>query len=180
MDNQHINAPQETAQQVNEAARLFDEHGGFIRATLRHFVHDPQEQEEIYQELFVYFVRKPVPEETRRVRGWLYRVILDRVRDRQRRQSRYKKRLRDHALNCPPPSDGQENTLSDREQVAVVFDLIEKHLDKRQARAVLYKYRHHFEVEEIARRMNVHPNTVLHYVSAGLRKLRTLLNKDDQ
>lgn len=180
MDKQHINAPQETAQQVDEAARLFDEYGNFIRATLRHFVRDPQEQEELYQDLFVYFARKPVPKDTVRVRGWVYRVILDRVRDRKRRQSRYKNRLLDYASKCPPSSGDSNDPLSDEEQVAIVFARINEHLNDRQARAVLYKYRHNLEVEEIAQRLNLHPSTVMSYISVGIRKLRTLLNKDDQ
>lgn len=180
MDNEHTNAPQDTAQQVELAARLFEEHHVFIRATLQYFVRDSHEQEELYQDLFVYFVRKPIPDEVLKVKAWLYRVILDRVRDRKRRQGRYHKRLETYALKYPDRSGPLENPPPDHEQIRTVFELIKNHLSAQQARAVLYKYQQHLEVEEIARRMKVNPRTISRYLSIGLRKLRTLLNKDEK
>lgn len=180
MDSELTNAPQDTAQQVDWAARLFEEHQAFIRSTLQFFIKNTQEEEEIYQDLFVYFVRKPIPDEVLRVKAWLYRVILDRIRDRKRRQSRYHKRLQAYALERPDRSDIAEAVPPDREQIAEVFELIKHHLTERQARAVLYKYQQQLDVEEIARRMEVDPRTVSRYVSVGLKKLRLLLNKDEK
>lgn len=178
MDNDPINAPQDTAQQVAQAARLFDEHGGFIRVTLQHFIRDPAEQEELYQELFIYFVRKPVPDGIIRLRAWLYRVILDRIRDWKRRQSRYQNRLAAYAEKHPDRAGTSSPVPPDREQVEGVLEQIKRHLSKRQARAILYRYQYDLEVEEIARRMKVNPRTVTRYVSVGLKKLRMRLHKD--
>ena len=179
MDSEHINAPQDTAQQVEWAARLFEEHHVFIRSTLQYFIKDMQEVEELYQDLFVYFVRKPIPNDVLRVKAWLYRTILDRIRDRKRRQSRYHKRLQSYALERPERSDLLDNP-PDQEQISGIFELIRQHLTDKQASAVLYKYQDHLEVEEIARRMKVNPRTVSRYVSVGLSRLRKLLNKDER
>lgn len=179
MDREHFNAPQDAAKRVDEAARLFDEHHVFIRVILEQFLHDPQEEEDVYQDLFIYFVRKPVPEDVILVKSWLYRVILDRVRDRKRRQSRYQKRLKRYAIKHPVLQESVQNPPPDPEQITEIFGLIRKHLTETQARAVLFKYEQQLEVEEIARRMNVKPRTVSRYISIGLGKLRRFLNKDD-
>lgn len=180
MDSEHSNAPQDTAKQVDGAARLFDEHHAFIQATLHYFVKDPQEQEDIYQDLFIYFIQKPVPDNVQHIKSWLYCVILDRIRDWKRRQSRYYKRLQAYAQECPEQSDVPTRPSVHRDQLAAVFTLIKDQLTENQARAVLFRYQHHLEIEEIAQRMKIKPRTVSRYVSVGLKKIRALLNKDEK
>lgn len=180
MDTERTKTPQESAHQVDGAARLFEEQQSFIQTTIQYFTKDPQEQVELYQDLFLYFVRKPVPADVIRINAYLYRVILDRFRDRKRRQNRYRKRIEAYAQAYPAKSCEPENPPPDRGKMAALFALIEERLRKKEAEAVLYKYKEDLDVEEIARRMNVEPRTVTRYLSTGLRKLRKLLAKDDE
>ena len=180
MDTERTKTPQETAQQVDGAARLFDEHHSYIQATIQYFTKDPQEQVEFYQELFIYFVRKPVREDVIRIKAYLYRVILDRFRDRKRHQARYRKHLEAYAHSHPGRPCEPENPSPDRQKMVALFALIEERLTQKEAEVVLCKYKEDIDVEEIAHRMNVTPETVRRYLSTGLKKLRKLLAKDDK
>jgi RNA polymerase sigma factor (sigma-70 family) len=180
VDTERTKTPQATAQQVDEAARLFAGHQSFIQATIRYLTKDTQEQVDFYQDLFIYFIRKPVPADVHRINAFLYRVILDRFRDRKRRQSSYRKRIGAYAQVCFEQPKEPDSPPPDPEEMAALFELIEKRLRKTEAEAVLYKYKEDLDVEDIAQRMNVDAGTVKHYLSVGLKKLRTILAKDNR
>ncbi|MBN2513844.1 MAG: sigma-70 family RNA polymerase sigma factor [Sedimentisphaerales bacterium] len=180
MDTERTKTPQETAKQVEWAERLFAEYHTYIRATIKYFLKDPLEQEELYQEIFVYFIHKQIPDDVVRVPSYLYRVILDRVRDRKRKQTRYSNRLQLYAYEQSARQSDEADLFPHREQIEEVFALIDTHLTEKEADAVVFRYKHNLDVEEIARKMNVKPRTVSHYLSEGLKKLRNKLLKDDE
>jgi len=164
---------------VDKAARLFAEQETFIRGTIGYFVSDRQEREDIYQDLFVYFVRKPIPEDIVHLRTWLYRVILDRIRDRKRSQARYQQHLQTYAQEQLETEMQPRQRAVDPDRIDALFALIQEHLSPHEARAIRYKFVHHLSVQQIARYMKVKSTTVSNYLAVGLNKLRTLLNKDD-
>lgn len=180
MDTERTKTPQETAKQVEWAERLFAEYHLYIRATIKYFLKDPLEQEELYQDIFVYFVHKQIPDHVVRVPSYLYRVILDRVRDRKRKQTRDSNRLQHYAYEQSGRQPDESDLLPHREQIDEVFALIDTHLTEKEADAVVLRYKHDLDVEEIAQRMKVKPRTVSHYLSEGLKKLRNKLLKDDE
>lgn len=180
VDVERIKNPQETADQVKWAERLFAEYHAYIRATIKYFLKDPLEQEELYQDIFVYFVHKRIPDDVVKIQSYLYRVILDRVRDRKRKQTRYTNRLQLYAYEQSERQAEDAGTTLHREQIEEVFALINTRLTPKEADAVIARYKDNLEVEEIARKMNIKPRTVSHYLSEGLKKLRTKLLKDDE
>lgn len=178
MESEQTRTPQNMSDNVDKAARLFAEQETFIRGTIGYFVSDRQEREDIYQELFVYFVRKPIPEDICRLRTWLYRVILDRIRDRKRSQARYQQHLQAYAQQQLKTEMPPQRAV-DPDQIDALFALIQEHLSPHEARAIRYKFVHHLTVQQIARSMKVKSTTVSNYLAVGLNKLRALLDKDD-
>ena len=93
----------EGSENIEWASRLFEEHEGFIRSVVRYVINDPCEGDDFYQELFLYFALKPHPANIRKMRGFLYRVILDRAKDWHRRRSRQNAKPNQPGMDCEWP-----------------------------------------------------------------------------
>jgi RNA polymerase sigma factor (sigma-70 family) len=167
-------------EQVQSAERMFAQYGGFIASIIRFFVKDPSEQEDIYQELFLFFMRKPIPGDVRNIKGFLYRVIGDRIRDRKRRQVRYQQNLEKYAdrSNREPREEvSSVATVHQKEQAERVFSLMKDYLTRNEAMAITLRYKDDCDIHETARRMNVQPKTVSRYVCVGLKKIRDVFGR---
>ena len=176
VDDECSKTPNTPKSRVDSAARLFSERHAEIQKIIRVFIRDEQEREEVYQDLFLYFVRKPIPDEVEYVGAWLYRTILDRVRDRKRKQSRYATRLRSYAEQQIRQSSDTDNPPSS-EDYEPLFRLIRETLSNTEADVVVYRYKHGMELDAIAEKMNVNTRSITHYLSSARRKLRTLIGK---
>lgn len=169
-----------TDEQVESAEQLFSQYGSFIRSIIRFFVRDVEEQEDLYQELFIFFIRKPVPTEVRNIKGFLYRVVADRIKDQKRKQVRYHKRLEKYADMVNPMESSEETGFSAmfrKEQAELVFSFLENYLTVNEATAITLRYKDECDINETARIMNVQPKTVSRYVCVGLKKIRTVFQK---
>ena len=89
MSLQNTDKKSEALNNVIKAEKLFVEYGGFIRSTLSFNVKNETLSDDIFQDLFLFFVSKPIGEEVKNVKGFLYRVISDRIKDTIRRKIRY-------------------------------------------------------------------------------------------
>jgi RNA polymerase sigma factor (sigma-70 family) len=163
------------------AARLFREHEAFIRSVIRFALRDPSEADDFFQELFLSLALNFPSEEIKSPRGYLYRLIMERAYDWGRTQARRKKRLRQVDLDADPPSDHKaaEVIVSQGEEARILFQRIQEHLRRNEARAILYRYKHDYTLEETAEKMGIKPRTVIRYVCTGLKKIRELVNKKE-
>ncbi len=164
------------------ASRLFEEHGAFIRSVIRFAVSDSSEYEDFYQDLYLSFALNPFTEELRNPRGFLYRVIVDRAKDRYRIQSRRRRwryelfyLARQEYIDRPEGSD-----VIRHEEAQALFHRIETHLSRNEARAILYRYKYDYSLEETAREMGVKPKTISRYISVGLKKMKHFLHKKER
>jgi RNA polymerase sigma factor (sigma-70 family) len=161
--------------------RLFQEHDVFIRSVIRFTLRNPSEVDDFFQELFLSLAMNPPPEELKSPRGYLYRYIMERSLDWCRAHARRKKRLRQVDLDADPQSDHKaaETIVSQSEEVRILFDRIQEHLSRNEARAILYRFKYDCTLEETAKTMGLKPRTVIRYVCTGLKKLRELVNKKE-
>lgn len=169
-----------TEEQIQSAEQLFSQFDSYISSVIRYFVRDECEREDIYQELFIYFVRKPLPEDVRNVKGFLYRVIADRVKDRKRKQARYHKRLEKYADITGPVSEEADAPLTDflqKERMDRVLSVAKQYLTENEATAVMLRYKNDYDISETAKRMKVQPKTVSRYICVGLKKIRMVIQK---
>jgi DNA-directed RNA polymerase specialized sigma24 family protein len=119
---------QDVQQRVQLARQLFIEQGEFIKSVVCYMTSNDEYTDDLVHDLFLFFVAKPIPSDTLNVRGYVYKVIHDRVIDWQRASVRYRTKIQRYreiisktAAVLPLEGEQQEN-------VQQILELIEKHL----------------------------------------------------
>lgn len=165
------------ANNVNLAARVFEEHWTFIRAVIRSQVNNEAQADDIFQDFFLSLVYTPMPKGVKNIRGYLYRAITNDIVDAVRRLEKYQTRIRRYGkqLNHSNYETGTENPLIEREQLDKMFALIKGRLPSSESQAITSRYGNHNSIKEIAEKMKVDVRSVSRYISVGLRKIRQFL-----
>ena len=164
---------------VDRATEIFNEHGDFIRSVINFNVKNHALSEDLFQDLFLFFISKPIPVDVQNVRGFLYRVISDKIKDALRRMNRYQARIHRYAENRRQITESRpENTVNEVEEVKKMFELIEKRLPSNEALAVTLRYKNNCDIREAAEKMGIKPRSVSRYISVGLKKLREILSQN--
>jgi RNA polymerase sigma factor (sigma-70 family) len=176
-------SPQNTAKKsevfnnVSKAEKLFVDYGGFIRSTLSFNVKNEALSDDLFQDLFLFFVSKPIGKDIKNVKGFLYRVISDRIKDNIRRRNRYRSRINRYAeyysynIQTLP-----ENVLIEQEEIKKMFEMIKKRLPTNEALAMTLKYKNNRSISLIADEMGIRTKSVSRYISVGLKKIRQIFD----
>jgi RNA polymerase sigma-70 factor (ECF subfamily) len=162
---------------VARAAEIFSEYGDFIRAVIRYKIKNETVANDLLQDFFLSLVAKPVPHGVQNVRSYLYRAIINDIVDAARRAEKYKTRMKKYAecLNYSINKNSPENALIEAEETCKMFKLIEGWLRRSEAEVISLRYRSNYNIEEVAKKINVDSRTVSRYISAGLSKIRQYL-----
>ncbi len=161
---------------VAAAAKIFDDHGGFIRIVIRSHVQDKDLAEDLFQDFFISLISKPLPRGLRNIKGYLYRAITNDIVDATRRMVKYRAYMREYAERSSRP-DSQKTpreTLQEVEEAEMALELIEKRLPCTEAEAVSLRYLDSHEVKEIAKTMGVANATARAYVNDAIDRIRRL------
>jgi RNA polymerase sigma factor (sigma-70 family) len=165
---------------VELATQIFAEYGPAIRAMIRQQVTRSDEEDEVYQNLYLSLVCNPPPQPLSNVAGYLNTVIrndiIDAVRQRKSRQemaSRYaQSRIRDEVVE-----DAPDDRATQVEEVQRITGLVGKLLPAHEARAVIERYVYGHSTTEVALRMQVKERTVARYTCIGLKRIRQALSR---
>ena len=171
----------DTSNNIGRAMKVFEEHGDFIRTVIRFHVKDKAEAEDLFQDLFLFLVSKPIPGEVQNVRGFLYRVVSDKAKDASRRIERYQRRIRRYPERRKRIIENSpENIVIEVEETKKMFELIRRRLPPKEAQAVTLRYRNGYDIGEVAEKMGIKPRSISRYVSAGLKKVHQVfgVNRD--
>jgi RNA polymerase sigma factor (sigma-70 family) len=162
---------------VKAAARIFIEYGDFIRMVIGYKVENEDRVDDLFQDLFLLLVSKPLPVGIRNTKSYLYKVIINGIIDDARRVQRYHNHTHRYAehLSRSVTQHRPEDSLIEVEERNKMFTLIERQLRPSEAQAVTMRYRDHFSVKEVAEKMDVDSRSVSRYVSVGLRKIQHFL-----
>lgn len=161
---------------VVRATKVFEEHGDFIHTIIHSNVKNYAEAEDLFQDLFLFLISKPIPEEVQNVRGFLYCVVSGKVKDAFRRIERYQGRIHRYAERRRRITENHpESIIIEVEETEKMFELIRKHLPTNEALAITLRHRNSCDTEEVAKKMGVKPRTISRYVSIGLKKIRQVL-----
>lgn len=174
-----LSVEDECGYSVEAAARVFLEHGEYIRTVIRQKVRNKVEVEDFVQDFFLSLVSRPLPGDVRNIRSYLYRAIMNDIVDSRRRLRLYHAAIREHHT-CSVSTNAQDDpgsVLADIEETVKFFGAIEERLNSSEAQAVILRYRDDCSTKEAARRMKVKPQTVSRYLSVGLNKLREFLSQ---
>ena len=165
---------------VGCAMEVFSEHGDFIRSVIRFHVRNEAEAEDLFQDFFLFLISKPIPQDIRNERAFLYRVISARVKDAFRKIDRYQQNIRKYAQGHRYTIDDHpENAVIEADEVEKMFELIHSHLPSREALAITLRYKNNFETSKVAGKMSVKSRSVSRYVSTGLKTIRDILKKEE-
>ncbi len=130
-------------------------------------VHDREQAEEIVQEAFAkVWAARNTPQEKGEFKRWLYKAILNIVRDQARHRSRWSL-LRFWAPPPPNPFDEVERRADD----AVLVEALRR-LDARERAAVHLRYFEDRSFAETANTLGVSENNARVIVHRALAKLR--------
>ncbi|UCF16576.1 MAG: sigma-70 family RNA polymerase sigma factor [Phycisphaerales bacterium] len=162
---------------VATVARLFYDHGDFIRNTIRTYVQSEDQVDDLVQALFISLVRSSVPEGIQNVERYLYKTIINDIADVERRERKYRYAMRIYAELSANPTEQKTppELLIQVEQIRKVSQLIEHRLPPSEAKAVTLRYRKQNSVKEAAENMGVDGMTLRGYVYQGLCRIRRLL-----
>lgn len=167
---------QSTSESVDLAAELFTEYGDFIRSIIQYNIKNKDLTEDIYQDLFIYFVFRPIPADVQSTKGFLYKVITDKIKDSFRRIDSYQRRLKIYAERVEEIVDsGPDKKIVDMEEYEKMFTLIKRKLPTNEAQAVIFKFRENFDTTTIAKQMGIKSRSVSRYISVGVKKLRHII-----
>jgi len=132
--------------------------------------------DDLFQDLFLFFISKPIGEEVQNVKGFLYRVVSDKIKDALRRKNRYQLRINRYAdYHLPNVESRPEDVLIEEEEIRKMFELIKKNLPSNEAFALKLRYKNNHDTKEIADKMRIKPRSVSRYISVGLKKMRQAL-----
>jgi RNA polymerase sigma factor (sigma-70 family) len=172
------NNSEKNGNKVDLASEVYTEYGSFIRAVIGTQIKNESQADDIFQDFFLALIHKPLPDNVKDVKSYLYRAIMNDVVDTVRRTETYQTRIKKYCnqSNYLINNDGPENALIKKEQLDKMFDVIKGRLPSSQSVAIALHYREHHSIKEVAQKMGVNHRSVSRYLSVGLKKIRHLFN----
>ncbi|UCH69688.1 MAG: sigma-70 family RNA polymerase sigma factor [Candidatus Bathyarchaeota archaeon] len=162
---------------VDHAAEIFAEYGGFIRAIIHSQVKSETQADDMFQDFFLSLVCKPVPQNVKNIKGYLYRAITNDIIDSVRRVERYRNHMHkyskhlDHPINKRTPEDA----FICVEETNKMFELIKGRIRNNEFQAITLQYKSHYSIKNVAKIMGVKCKSVREYTSRGLGRIRQSL-----
>lgn len=164
----------EKQMRLDLAARLFAEHGPAIRAMIRRHAGNKEEEEDIYQNLYLSLVCNPVPSPLTNTLAYLNTVIRNDVIDAARRRRSYQEMISRYATGhmYEEPDNNPEDKVIRNEQMQRINELVQSSLPPHEAKAVAQRYGCGHNTADAAQHMHVKERTVSRYLCIGLKRIR--------
>jgi len=165
----------DSQERVRLAAEVFHKYGREIRAMIQFTVEDPTEAEDLFQNLFLSFVARPLPPDIRSIRRYLYRAILNDDISRREREERYRKHIQVYAIRQKYSlvEEDPQDVAMRVEEIQEIFRMAEN-LRPSEAKAVAREYRLDCDRGQASRDMGIKRRSFSKYLWRGLRSLRLM------
>jgi RNA polymerase sigma factor (sigma-70 family) len=165
---------------MNSARKIFLEYGDFIYGVIRFNIRDKFEAEDVYHDIFLHLISKPMPKDIRNMKCFLYKVVSDRTKDAIRKIDRYNRRVQRYAQNSHHYDKTEpENSMIDREETEKMFSLMQKSLSPKEAKAITLRYINDEKISSVAQKMGIQKRSVSRYISVGLKKVRAVMKANE-
>jgi RNA polymerase sigma factor (sigma-70 family) len=164
----------ETKEKVEIAAKAFDMFGPAIYTLISLTVSNKSDVDDIYQDLFLSLVRKPIPSLTPKSMGYFWKAVRNHIIDRVRREESHRNRIsmytasRGHSTVQEDP----ENIAIRAEQIQKLIQLIETRLPRHEAQAIIKRYCENRELSDAAKERHINKRSLSRYLCTGLKKIR--------
>ena len=162
---------------VGLAAEIFAEYGDFIYMVIFSQVKNKARIDDIFQDFFLSLVRKPIPQDVKNIKGYLYRAITNDIIDATRRVERYRNHMHKYSKHLDRPINKRtpEDAFICVEEISKMFELIKGRLRNNEFQAITLRHKDHYNIKDVAKKMDVKRTSVSRYISEGLRKIRKFL-----
>lgn len=169
-------------EKVSLASALFEERKDEIRAIIQFNMSDKSKVDDIFQDVFLAIVDKPIPPDVQNPKGYIYRIIINDIIDMARRTKSYQARIQRYAefRRYSIINNDSENIVIQAEEREKMVELIERQLPSREAEAVIKRYDRDISIGDAAKRMNVKKRTFSRYLSLGLKKIRQFFREEGE
>ena len=159
---------------VGPAAEIVSQYSDFIHMVICSQVKNKSRVDDIFQNFFMSLVAKPIPDDVKNIKSYLYRAISNDIVDTQRQSERYREQIKKYRERCDFSINNclPENALIKDEQMNKMFDLLRGRLTSSQSQAIALRYGTNYTIKEVAREMGVKSTSVSRYISTGLRRIR--------
>jgi RNA polymerase sigma factor (sigma-70 family) len=162
------------SENLRNATEIFAEHEDFIRKVIFSKIRCKHTAEDIFQDFYLSLISKPIPQDLKNHKGYLYRAISRDVIDSARRTKRYRARdaryceLKRLALD---QFKNHEEHVAIKEEAAKMLDLIDDGLKQTEATAIKLRNMKGHSTGETAEIMGIKKRSVSRYLSVGMKKL---------
>ena len=162
---------------VGQATVIFARYADFIRAVIHSQVRNEAQADDMFQDFFLSLVHKPVPQNVKNIKGYLYRAITNDIIDSVRRVERYRDHMHKYSkhLNHPINKRTPEDAFIYVEETNKMFESIKGRLRNNEFQAISLRYKSHNSIKNVAKIMGVKCKSVREYTSRGLSKIRQSL-----
>lgn len=160
------------------AGHIIVEYEDFIRLIIRTQNKTNISEDDLFQDFYLALIAKPVPENVRDIKCFLYKAIINHLSSSFQRLSLYDKKIKKFRKNCNFKVNKYEPTsaLLIEDEINRIFEIIKKNTSKQKYLAILLRYRYGYSIEEVADRMGIKYTSVTRYISLGLRKVRRCIS----
>lgn len=162
---------------VEAAARIFERHRDFIYNIIRYKTTDKALVDDLFQDFFLWLTANPVALEGPELKAFLYRAIVNDIRDATRRVKRYRNLLNRYTenYNFSVNDNPSKNAYSAEERVETIMKNAWDELSPKETNAISLRYLEGYSIAEVANKMRVKKASVSRYICVGLKKMRRCL-----
>ncbi len=175
----------EVTRKVDIAARIFEEHKDFICNVIYTHLYNKELAEDIFQDIFLSLVSRPIDSNISNFKSYLYRTIKNDIIDAARKAKSYENRIHRFTENqkrITPKNNDPVSIIISTEKRRCLFKMVEENLSPSEARAIIHRHKEGLDLEETSEKMKIKKQSVSRYASVGIKKLRLFfqsLEKDD-
>lgn len=167
----------EIHERVRLAAEVFGKYSDDIRAIIHFHVRDKSRVDDLFQDFFVSLVRNPIPSHIEDIKAYLYRALTNDAIDVRRQMIHHQDYIEKYveAQKSDMIQDDPQTGFIQAEATEQMFRLIESHLPKREATAVVQRYANGLSTTDAAKKMHLHKASVYRYLSKAREKMRRFM-----
>lgn len=166
---------------VSQAAKIFSKYGDFIYQIIYSQVNDKIQADDMFQDLFLSIVRKPIPQDVDNTKSYLRTAIKNDIIDAARRRVNSNDNMNKYCIDQKPYINKiiPEKVVAELDETNIIFKFIRVRLTSTQYRAIILRYKNNLSFKEIAAEMDVEEKTVKKHIYRGLCKIRQLMRQKE-
>jgi RNA polymerase sigma factor (sigma-70 family) len=144
---------------------------------IAHF-ESPENAEDILQNFFLSLILKPLPPETKDIRSYLYRSLINDIKDFNRREKTHRQKIRNYRdyliqkSNFGIVVDAPDLGLTRKEQANRIFTIANTRLAPHMRITFNLRYKLGYRIGQISKTTGVKKNVIRVYLTSARKMIR--------